>query len=63
VVPNLIQISDAVIVGLSGTFEARERLFGLKVWEERTIGRITGLYFNDPRLMVIMGNRIYCYQL
>ena len=63
VIPNLIQISDAVIVGLSGTFEARERMFGLKVWEERTIGRITGLYFLDSRLMVIMGNRIYSYQL
>lgn len=63
VVPNLIQISDAVIVGLSGTFEARERFFGLKVWEERTIGRITGLSYIDPGLMVIMGNRIYNYRL
>lgn len=63
VIPKLIQISDAVIIGLSGTFEARERLFGLKVWEERTIGRITGLYYHDPRLVVIMGNRIYGYQL
>ncbi len=63
VIPDLIQISDAVIIGLSGTFEARERLFGLKVWEERTIGRITGLYYHDPWLMVIMGNRIYSYQL
>ncbi len=63
VIPNLIQISDAVIVGLSGTFEAREGLFGLKVWEERSIGRITGLYYNDPNLLVISGNRIYNYQL
>lgn len=63
VIPKLIQISDAVIVGLSGTFEAREHLFGLKVWEERTIGRITGLFYHDPRLVVIMGNRIYGYQL
>lgn len=63
VIPKLIQISDAVIVGLSRTFEARERLFGLKVWEERTIGRITGLYYHDPRLVVTMGNRIYGYQL
>lgn len=63
VIPKLIRISDAVVVGLSGTFEAREPLFGLKVWEERTIGRITGLYYNDPSLLVICGNRIYSYQL
>lgn len=63
VIPNLIQISDAVIIGLSGTFEAREGMFGLKVWEERTIGRITGLYYYDPHLLVVMGNRIYSYQL
>ncbi len=63
VIPKLVQISDAVVVGLSGTFEARERLFGLKVWEERAIGRITGLYYNDPSLLVVSGNRIYSYQL
>lgn len=63
VIPNLIQIPDAVIVGLSGTFEAHESLFGLKVWEERAIGRITGLYLDDPNLLVITGNRIYSYQL
>lgn len=63
VVMNLVRISDTVIIGLSGTFEARESMFGLKVWEERTIGRITGLYYNDPNLIVMMGNRIYSYQL
>lgn len=63
VVPSLIRISDAVIVGHSGTFEAREELFGLKIWEERSIGRITDLYYNDPDLLVISGNRIYSYQL
>lgn len=63
VIPSLIQVSDGVIVGLSGTFEAREDLFGLKVWEERSIGRITGLYYNDPDLIVISGNRAYYYQL
>ena len=63
VVMNLVKISDEVIIGLSGTFEARENMFGLKVWEERTIGRITGLYYYDPGLIVMMGNRIYSYQL
>ncbi len=63
VIPNLIRISDTVVIGLSGTFEAREGHFGLKVWEERSVGRITGLYFVDPNLMVISGNRIYSYQL
>lgn len=63
VIPKLIRISDAVIVGLPGIFEAREGLFGLKVWEERSIGRITDLYYYDPNLLVISGNRIYNYQL
>lgn len=63
VIPRLVRISDAVIVGLSSTFEARESLFGLKVWEERSIGRITDLYYNDSNLLVISGNRIYNYQL
>jgi len=63
IIPRLVRIADAVIVGLSGKFEAREGLFGLKVWEERSIGRITELYDNDPNLLVISGNRIYSYQL
>lgn len=63
IIPRLVRIADAVIVGLSGTFEAREGLFGLKVWEERSIGRITDLYYNDPNLLVISGNRIYAYHL
>jgi len=63
VVPKLIQMPDTVVVGLSGTFEARERLFGLKVWEERAIGRITGIYWNEDDLLIISGNRLYCYQL
>lgn len=63
VVPKLIQMPDTVAIGLSGTFEARERLFGLQVWEERTIGRITGLYLNEGDLLVISGNRLYSYQL
>lgn len=63
VVPKLIQLPDTVVVGLSGAFEARERLFGLKVWEERAVGRITGLYLNESDLLVISGNRLYSYQL
>lgn len=63
VIPKLIRIPDAVIIGLPSIFEAREGLFGLKVWEERSIGRITDLYYYDPNLFVISGNRIYNYQL
>ena len=60
---SIINIADEIIVGVGNTFEARDPLFGIKLWEEPTYGRVTKLYSISDKLFVIAGNRVYGYDL
>jgi outer membrane protein assembly factor BamB len=63
VVGSIINIADVIIVGVGNSFEARDPLFGMKLWEEPTYGRVTKLYSIDDKIFVLAGNRVYGYDL
>lgn len=60
---SIINVADVIIVGVGNSFEARDPLFGIKLWEEPTYGRVTKLYNITDKIFVVAGNRVYCYDL
>jgi outer membrane protein assembly factor BamB len=60
---SMINIADVIIVGVGNTFEARDPLFGIKLWEEPTYGQVTKLYSMADKIFVVAGNRLYGYDL
>jgi outer membrane protein assembly factor BamB len=60
---SIINIADVIVVGVGNSFEARDPLFGIKLWEEPTFGRVTKMYTIADKIFVIAGNRVYGYDL
>lgn len=58
---SMLNIADVIIVGVGNSFEARDPLFGIKLWEEPTYGRVTKMYSIADKIFVIAGNRVYGY--
>lgn len=60
---SILNVADVILVGVGNTFEARDPLFGIKLWEEPTYGRVTKMYSIADKIFVIAGNRVYGYDL
>lgn len=58
-----LSIADLLVIGVGNRFEARELVFGMKLWEEPTYGRITRMYRQDDGVLVISGDRVYSYDV
>ncbi len=58
---SLVNTAEAIVIGVGNRFEARDPMFGIKIWEEPTYGRITKIYGISDQLLVIAWNRVYCY--
>lgn len=63
VVGSILNIADEIIVGAGNSFEARDPLFGMKLWEEPTYGRVTKMYSIGNKIFVVAGNRVYGYDI
>ncbi len=61
VLGSLVKIADTIIIGRGNSFEARDPIFGMKLWDEPTYGQITNICTVDDKLFVTAGNRVYCY--
>lgn len=60
---SMLNIADVILVGVGNFFEARDPLFGIKLWEEPTYGRVTKMYSIADKILVVAGNRVYGYDL
>jgi outer membrane protein assembly factor BamB len=60
---SLLNVADVLVVGVGNSFEARDPLFGIKLWEEPTYGRVTKMYSITDKIFVVAGNRVYGYDL
>lgn len=58
---SIVTTQDAVIIGIGNSLEARDLLFGLKLWEEPVNGLINKLYRDEGAFFTVAGNRLYRY--
>lgn len=52
---------ETIIIGTGNVIEAREVVFGLKIWEESVYGVVGGINYYDRKLVVSSENRLYSF--